>query len=221
MAANNYKLYTERELLERVSYMGPVQHMGGGVNKTYTWSGAETEKTIWTPQSGNRFVVSVLQISATTNCTLTIFDEVNGDEHILFKHTFDVTTAKDRYCCIPYPIPRVASAGDNKLQITTSGAGGTVNIWGWETGVGTTTTSTSTSTSTTSISTTSVTTSSSSVSTTSVSTSSTSSSTISVSTSSTSSSTISVSTSSSSSSSISVSSSSSSSSSISQSTTDL
>ena len=66
------KLYTERELLERIAYLGPNPHTAGEATvRSYTWSGAVTEAAVWTPQSGNRYVVSNIVVSASAACTVT------------------------------------------------------------------------------------------------------------------------------------------------------
>ena len=169
------KLFTERELLERISYLGAAQAIGGGATKVYDWSGAVTSGEVWSPQAGNRFIVSCMSINASTKCTVTVYDHSDSTVDRLYKGVI----AADSTIVIPFPIPRCSRDPDRTLRITTSGAGGYLTVWGWESGYGeeSTTTSVSTSSSsvtTTSESTTSESTSSSSVTTTSESTSSSS-----------------------------------------------
>ena len=158
--ASSYHLYSERELLERLAYMGPVQSFGGGVTKGYDWSEAVTEQTVWQPYSGNRFVISCLMINTSGACTVSVFDEVDDETNRLFKGVL----AANATVIIPYPVPRVAADANRKLEITTSATGGYLTVWGWESGVGTTTTSVSTSSSSSSSSMTSISSSSSSIS---------------------------------------------------------
>lgn len=219
MAATS-KFFSERELLDRLAYLGPITTLGGGVTRTYDWSGGVTDATIWTPQSGNRFIISCISINTSAACTVSIYDESDSDIDRVFKGAL----AANANVVIPFPIPRCSRDPDRKLNITTSATGGFVTVWGWESGAGELTTTTSVSTSSSSVTTTSVSTSSYSTSSSSVTTSSYSTSSSSQTTSSSSSSTSSVttssqSTSSSSSSSSSTSSSSSSSSSSSETTT--
>ena len=218
-----YPIKTERELLDRIAYKGPEPGPGQAVTRTYDWSGAVTDAAIWTPESGNRFIVSLISINTTAECTITIFDEDDSEVNRLYKGIIQTKNT----IVIPYPIPRVSSDIDRSLSITTSATGGYLTVYGWETGYGELSTTTSvttsssssssTSSSTISISTsssssssstsqttssssssssTSQTTSSSSSSSTSQTTSSSSSSSTSQTTSSTSSSTVSISTSS-------------------------
>jgi len=197
------KLKTERELLDRIAYEGPIPGgEGQGATRTYDWSGAVTDAAIWTPESGNRWVVSMISISTTAECTVTIFDEDDSEVDRLFK---GIIEAK-KTIIIPFPIPRTARDINRSLSITTSATGGYITVYGWENGFGELSTTTSVTTSTSSTSATTESTSSSSVTNTTSSSSSTSATT--VSTSSTSATTVSTSSSSSSSSSSSTSSSS-------------
>lgn len=182
------KLYSERELLERLTYLGPIQAIGGGVTKTYDWTQAVTEDTIWTPQSGNRFIISMIAINASGACTVSVFDEDDSEVDRIFKGTL----AANATVVIPFPIPRCSREVNRKLQVTTSATGGFITVYGWESGTADESTTTSVSTSSSSISTTTHSTSSSSISQT---TSSTSSSSISTTSHTTSSSSLSYSTS--------------------------
>jgi len=227
-----YKIFSQRELQERAFYLGPATAEGGGVTKSFDWTAQQDDKVLWTPFSGNRFIISHIIINASSACTVTIYDGVDSLPNRVYK----AALAANQTDTVVYNMPRVSDKTDQILYITTSASGGFVTVWGWETGTATTTTSTSTTTSSSSSSSSSVSTStsssSSSSSTSSVSSStssssssssssSVSSSTSSSSSSSTSSSTSSVSTTSVSSSTSSTSSSSSSTSSVSSSTSSI
>ena len=168
-----YPLKTERELLDRIAYQGAVPGVyGQGATRTYDWSGAVTDAAVWTPELGNRWVVSMISINTTAECTVTIFDEDDSEVDRLFK---GIIQAKNTVI-IPFPIPRSAAEINRKLSITTSATGGYLTVYGWETGYGELSTTTSVTTSSSSSSSTSQTTSSSSSSSTSQTTSSSSSS---------------------------------------------
>ena len=194
-----YPIKTERQLLDRIAYEGPIPGPGQGATRIYDWSGAVTDADIWTPEAGNRWIVSMIAINTSEACTVTIFDEDDSEVDRLFKGTL----AANATVIIPYPIPRTAREIDRKLCITTSATGGFITVYGWETGYGELSTTTSVTTSSSSSSSTSLssstssqTTSSSSSSSTSQTTSSSSSSSTSQTTSSTSSSSVSETTSS-------------------------
>lgn len=162
------KVFTERQLLERISYLGATQDISGGTTKIYTWSGAETEDDVWVPQSGNRYVISCIVISSVGACTVTLFDHNDDESNRITK----VNLAANTVVVIPFPIPRASSDPNKHLQITTSATGGDLTVYGWESGPSVESTTTSVSTSTSSISTTSFSTSSVSQSTSTISTSS-------------------------------------------------
>ncbi len=170
-----FPIKSERDLLDRIAYSGPLQERGHGININYAWAAAATDDVIWQPATGNRFVVSLLLINTTDACVITIFDDDNDDVDILYKGSLGA----EQQVVIPYPIPRPSAGINRALRITTSATGGYIQVWGWEGGIGVESTTTSESTSsssvtTTSVSTTSYTSSSSSVSTTSYTTSSSS-----------------------------------------------
>ena len=196
------KLKNERELLDRMAFHGPIEDIGGGVSKSYTWSAEVTEADVWIPETGNRFIISNIIISSVGACTVTLFDEVDSSAGRICK----VNLAANTITVIPFPIPRPSSDINQSLQITTSATGGDLTVFGWEDGLNVFSTTTSVTTSSSSTSATTESTSSLSVTNTTSSTSSTSATT--VSTSSISASTVSTSSSSSSSSSSSTSSSS-------------
>ena len=175
-----FPIKSERDLLDRIAYSGPLTDRGHGYNHNYTWSGAVTDAELWMPTTGNRFVVSLITINASTKCTVTIFDDDNTDIDVLYKGVI----AADSTIVIPYPIPRASVGVNRALRITTSGAGGYAQVWGWEGGTGVESTTTSESTSSSSETTSSESTSSSSETTSSESTSSSSETTSSESTSS-------------------------------------
>ena len=206
---SSYRIYNERELLERQTYMGPQDGRPGmAITKNYEWSGAVSNILVWRPSAGNRWIASNIVINASGESIVTLYDGTD----VAGNRVFEGSIGAEQTVVIPYPVPRPANEIDGDLIITVTGgsAAGYLTVYGWESGMGLTGMTTSVSTSSSST----ISSSSSSISTSTVSTSTISSSSSSISSSSSSSSTIS---SSSSSSSISSSSSSSSSSSISSS----
>lgn len=100
-----------------------------GVPNGYAWTGVETDRVLWTPASGNKFVVTSMIISCSAAHNVTVFDETNSADNWLFRgdvaqyggmsHTYGI-------------FPRVSSAVDNELKLTTGASGGWICIWGYE-----------------------------------------------------------------------------------------
>ena len=123
-----FPIKTERELLDRLAYSGPLQDRGHGVNIAYTWTGAVTDAVLWTPATGNRFVVSNIIVNTSGACTVAIFDDDESTIDTLFKGALGANAT----VVIPYNIPRPSAGVNRSLRITTSATGGFVQVWGWK-----------------------------------------------------------------------------------------
>ena len=98
------------------------------VKKTLDWAGAITGSTIWDPTAGKKFVIVNIIISCSAACTVTLFDNTDTTANRILKGYF----AENGGLVSNFSQPIISSTADNILKITTSAAGGSVTVFGYE-----------------------------------------------------------------------------------------
>ena len=107
---------------------GTVSEGGATVKKTLDWTGAVTGSTVWDPTGGTKFVLTQILLNATSDCTVTLFDQTDDTTNRIFK----AGMAEMQSIVIPFKKPVESAAADNILKITTSASGGTITVYGYE-----------------------------------------------------------------------------------------
>lgn len=98
------------------------------ITKSYDWSSAVNNVSIWTPASDKKFVILDIILSCSTGCTVTLFDQTNNLTNRILKGYF--ITNGGLVC--NYQKRRTSLANNNILKMTTSGTGGSITISGYE-----------------------------------------------------------------------------------------
>lgn len=118
-------LHRQVSTLEGIEFGWPPHRFGFvPVHKDVSFSSAQTDAAIWTPDTGAKFVLTDLTVicGGTTDSVVTIFDGSNVTDNRLFKGTIDVSNNKQYSFSHAYTTPMVSSAVDNVLKLTTTGA---------------------------------------------------------------------------------------------------
>ena len=98
------------------------------IKKTYDWAGLVTAQTVWDPTGGKKFVITNIIISCSAACTVTIFDQTDDTTNRILKGYF----AANGGLVSNFSQPIISSTADNILKITTSAAGGSLTVFGYE-----------------------------------------------------------------------------------------
>jgi len=98
------------------------------IKKTYAWAGAVTGQAVWTPASGKKFVITDIILSASANCTVTLFDNTDNTTNRIMK----LYLTSNQVVTHNFSIPVTSSTANNVLKITTSAAGGDITVFGYE-----------------------------------------------------------------------------------------
>ena len=140
-----YKQYSERELLDRMSYSGCQGDYGRALTKGHAWTGAETATELWLPTTpaDSRWAISSVVITCTTAGVITLFDNTDKDTNWIYKGSM----ANTSQVVIPFSPPRISAGGNRTLKLTVGGGAGFIQVYGWEMDDSRTYTSTSISTS--------------------------------------------------------------------------
>ena len=99
------------------------------VSKVATFTASQTDQAVWTPAGGKKFIVTLIQISATAAGVLRIFDNTNSAANTISLYTL---VAGDQIV-IPFFGGRPSSSADNVLRYTTGATvAGDFTVTGYE-----------------------------------------------------------------------------------------
>jgi hypothetical protein len=110
-------------ILEGIEFGHPPHRFGfTPVHKDASYTTAQTGTSIWTPASGNKFVVTdvIIVASGVTDADVTLFDETDASGNRLIKGSMEVSNNKNTIISFSPITPFISSADDNDLKITTS-----------------------------------------------------------------------------------------------------
>jgi hypothetical protein len=93
-------------------------------NYVVEYTTIQTGAVVWTPTTGNRFMITdiAVSVSGTTAGTVTIFDEVNTLNQIIFKQEAAPTAAEPQRYNENFTTPYYSVGTNNSVRVTTSAA---------------------------------------------------------------------------------------------------
>ena len=128
VAAGRFEFSNDLHITGDLIVTGTISEGGTAVKKTLDWTGAITGSTVWDPTGGTKFVLTNIFVNATADCTVTLFDQTDNTTNRIFK----AEMADKQSIEIPFKKPLESATADNILKLTTSAAGGSITVVGYE-----------------------------------------------------------------------------------------
>jgi hypothetical protein len=109
-------------VIETIEFGAPPHRVGYDlIHKDGEYTTAQAATALWTPASGNKFVVTDMTLIAagTTDATVSIFDAADASGSRLFYSAVDVSNNRQFSYNHSFRVPWVSAAADNVLKVTT------------------------------------------------------------------------------------------------------
>lgn len=119
------RLQRDASVIETIEFNAPPHKFGyTPQHRSKTYTTAQTGAVIWDPGATFRYVITdmALIVGGTTDGRITVFDEVNDEDHIVFNGLIDISNNKQFAMSHAFRIAMPSGAQGNRLRITSSAA---------------------------------------------------------------------------------------------------